>query len=63
MQPFTRTDRRYRWLSRYHASIPLYALAAKLGVLNVAPALIGAAFAPEDLRLLYTIGDTLSIRH
>ncbi|MCA9951734.1 MAG: GAF domain-containing sensor histidine kinase [Anaerolineales bacterium] len=45
---------------RYHASIPLYAHGKKLGVLNVAST-DWRGLAPEDLRLLYTIGDTLSI--
>lgn len=45
---------------RYHASIPLYAGDKKLGVMNVAsPAWRGLS--PEDLKLLYTIGDLLSI--
>jgi len=45
---------------RYHASIPLYAADAKLGVMNVAsPEWRGLS--PDDLRLLYTIGDLLSI--
>ncbi|MFI5273965.1 MAG: histidine kinase [Ktedonobacterales bacterium] len=45
---------------RYHASIPLYAHGKKLGVLNLASAdwrELGA----EDLRLLYTVGDMVSI--
>jgi two-component system NarL family sensor kinase len=45
---------------RYHASIPLYAHAKKLGVLNVASA-DWRELSPEDLRLLYTVGDLLSI--
>jgi two-component system NarL family sensor kinase len=45
---------------RYHASIPLYAQAKKLGVLNVASA-DWRELSPEDLRLLYTIGDMLGI--
>jgi two-component system NarL family sensor kinase len=45
---------------RYHASIPLYAHGKKLGVLNVASA-DWRGLSPEDLRLLYTVGDLLSI--
>jgi two-component system NarL family sensor kinase len=45
---------------RYHASIPLYAHEKQLGVLNVASA-DWRELAPEDLRLLYTVGDLLSI--
>jgi two-component system NarL family sensor kinase len=45
---------------RYHASIPLYAHGKKLGVLNVASS-DWRELSPEDLRLLYTIGDLLSI--
>jgi len=50
---------------RYHASIPLYAHGnqaeqARLGVLNVAST-DWRELSPEDLRLLYTIGDLLSI--
>ena len=45
---------------RYHASIPLYAGARKLGVMNVAsPG--WRSLSPEDLQLLYTVGDLLSI--
>jgi two-component system, NarL family, sensor kinase len=45
---------------RYHASIPLYAGEKKLGVMNVAsPAWRGLNF--EDLQLLNTVGDLLSI--
>ncbi|HZF56836.1 MAG TPA: GAF domain-containing sensor histidine kinase [Rubrobacter sp.] len=45
---------------RYHASIPLYAGDKKLGVMNVAsPEWRGLS--PEDLQLLYTIGDLLAI--
>src|SRR5215217_2221537 len=45
---------------RYHASIPLYAQDKKLGVMNVAsPG--WRSLSPEDLQLLYTIGDLLSI--
>jgi two-component system NarL family sensor kinase len=45
---------------RYHASIPLYAQEKKLGVLNVASA-DWRELSPEDLRILYTVGDLLSI--
>jgi two-component system NarL family sensor kinase len=45
---------------RYHASIPLYAHGRKLGVLNVASA-DWRELAPDDLRLLYTVGDLVSI--
>ena len=45
---------------RYHASIPLYAQDKKLGVMNVASA-DWRSLSPEDLQLLYTIGDLLSI--
>ena len=45
---------------RYHASIPLYDQEKKLGVMNVAsPG--WRSLSPEDLQLLYTIGDLLSI--
>ena len=45
---------------RYHASIPLYAGDKKLGVMNVAsPG--WRSLSPEDLQLLYSIGDLLSI--
>jgi two-component system NarL family sensor kinase len=44
----------------YHASIPLYAHGKKLGVLNVASR-DWRELSPEDLRLLYTVGDLLSI--
>lgn len=45
---------------RYHTSIPLYAAEEKLGVMNVAsPEWRGLS--GDDLRLLYTIGDLLSI--
>src|ERR687890_278463 len=45
---------------RYHASITLYAQEKKLGVMNVAsPG--WRSLSPEDLQLLYTIGDLLSI--
>src|SRR5215216_3987957 len=45
---------------RYHASIPLYAQDKKLGVMNVASP-DWRSLSPEDLQLLYTIGDLLSI--
>ncbi|HEX6386440.1 MAG TPA: GAF domain-containing sensor histidine kinase [Anaerolineae bacterium] len=45
---------------RYHASIPLYAHGRKLGVLNVAST-DWRRLSPEDLQLLYTIGDLLGI--
>jgi two-component system NarL family sensor kinase len=45
---------------RYHASIPLSAQGRRLGVLNVASA-SWHELADDDLRLLYTIGDMLSI--
>ncbi len=45
---------------RYHASIPLYAHGKKLGVLNVASR-DWRQLTPEELRLLYTIGDLLGI--
>ncbi len=45
---------------RYHASIPLYAHGRQLGVLNVASA-DWRSLSQDDLRLLYTIGDLLSI--
>ena len=45
---------------RYHASIPLYAHEKRLGVLNVAST-DWRELSPDDLRLLYTIGDLLSI--
>lgn len=44
----------------YHASIPLYAHGKKLGVLNVASA-DWRELSAEDLRLLYTVGDLISI--
>src|SRR5215216_80364 len=45
---------------RYHASIPLYAQEKKLGVMNVAsPG--WRSLSSEDLKLLYTIGDLMSI--
>jgi two-component system NarL family sensor kinase len=45
---------------RYHASIPLLARGKKLGVLNVAST-DWRELAPDDLRLLYTVGDLVSI--
>jgi two-component system NarL family sensor kinase len=45
---------------RFHASIPLYNQESKLGVLNVASA-DWSELSAEDLRLLYTVGDMLSI--
>ncbi len=45
---------------RYHASIPLYAHGKELGVLNVAST-DWRELTEDDLRLLYTIGDLLSI--
>jgi two-component system NarL family sensor kinase len=45
---------------RYHASIPLYDHGQQLGVLNVAST-DWRELSAEDLRLLYTVGDLLSI--
>jgi len=45
---------------RYHASIPLYVHEKKLGVLNVASA-DWRELSADDLRLLHTVGDLLSI--
>jgi two-component system NarL family sensor kinase len=45
---------------RYHASIPLYARGRRLGIMNVASP-DWRELSPEDLRLLYTVGDLLSI--
>ncbi len=45
---------------RYHSSVPLYAHGKRLGILNVASA-DWRELSPDDLRLLYTIGDLLSI--
>ncbi len=45
---------------RYHASIPLYAHGKKLGVLNVAST-DWRQLSSDDLQLLHTIGDMLSI--
>ena len=47
---------------RYHASIPLYAHQKRLGVLNVASAESRWwELSADDLRLLHTVGDLLSI--
>jgi two-component system NarL family sensor kinase len=45
---------------RYHASIPLYAGEKDLGVLNLASA-DWRELSPEDLQILHTVGDLLSI--
>lgn len=45
---------------RFHATIPLYAQEQKLGVLNVAST-NWHELSQDDLRLLYTVGDLLSI--
>ncbi|HEV2461145.1 MAG TPA: GAF domain-containing sensor histidine kinase [Ktedonobacterales bacterium] len=45
---------------RYHASIPLYAHGKKLGVMNVAST-DWRELSQDDLRLLYTVGDMVSI--
>ncbi len=45
---------------RYHASIPLYAHGKELGVLNLASQ-DWRELSDDDLRLLYTVGDLLSI--
>ncbi|MCA1552924.1 MAG: GAF domain-containing sensor histidine kinase [Chloroflexi bacterium] len=45
---------------RYHSSIPLYAHGKPLGVLNVAST-DWRELSADDLRLLYTVGDLLSI--
>jgi two-component system NarL family sensor kinase len=45
---------------RYHASIPLYAGDKELGVMNVASP-DWRSLSLEDLQLLYTVGDLLSI--
>ena len=62
------TCSRLKWLEgspetgglRYHASIPLYAQGKKLGILNVAST-DWRELSPNTLKLLYTIGDLLSI--
>ncbi len=45
---------------RYHASIPLYAHGKKLGILNVVSR-DWRKLSSDDLKLLYTVGDLLSI--
>lgn len=45
---------------RYHSSIPLYAHGKELGVMNVASS-NWRELSPEELRLLYTIGDLLGM--
>lgn len=45
---------------RYHSSIPLYAHGKQLGVMNVASG-NWRELSPEDLRLLYTVGDLLGM--
>ncbi|HEX2623432.1 MAG TPA: GAF domain-containing sensor histidine kinase [Phototrophicaceae bacterium] len=45
---------------RYHASIPLYAHGKQLGLLNVAST-DWRELSPDDLQLLYTVGDLLSM--
>ena len=45
---------------RYHSSIPLYAHGKRLGVMNVASG-NWRELSPEDLRLLYTVGDLLGM--
>lgn len=45
---------------RYHASVPLYDHGRRLGVLNVA-SVDWQELSPDDLRLLYTVGDLLGI--
>ena len=45
---------------RYHASVPLHAQDKQIGILNVASA-DWCELSEADLRLLYTIGDMLSI--
>ena len=45
---------------RYHSCIPLYAYGRKLGVMNVAST-DWRELSPEDLQLLYTVGDMISI--
>jgi two-component system, NarL family, sensor kinase len=60
------TCSRLKWLHdgtgglRYHASIPLYAHGKQLGVLNVASP-DWRELSADDLRLLYTVGDLVSI--
>jgi two-component system NarL family sensor kinase len=45
---------------RHHASVPLYAHGKRLGVMNVASE-NWRGLSPEDLRLLYTVGDLLGM--
>lgn len=45
---------------RHHASVPLYAHGKRLGVMNVASK-NWRQLSPEDLRLLYTVGDLLGM--
>ena len=45
---------------QYHASIPLYAHGKEMGVLNVATT-GWRELSPEELRILYTVGDLLGI--
>jgi two-component system NarL family sensor kinase len=45
---------------RYHATVPLYAHGKHLGVLNVAST-DWRQLSPDDLQLLYTIGDMLGV--
>ncbi|VAW42733.1 hypothetical protein MNBD_CHLOROFLEXI01-841 [hydrothermal vent metagenome] len=45
---------------RYHATVPLYVHGKHLGVLNVASS-DWRQLSPDDLQLLYTIGDMLGI--
>jgi two-component system NarL family sensor kinase len=60
------TCSRLKWLVdgtaglRYHASIPLYAHSKQLGVLNVASP-DWRQLSAADLRLLYTVGDLVSM--
>lgn len=61
------TCSRLKWLAgrgteglRFHASIPLYAHGRKLGVMNLASP-EWRRLSPDDLRLLHTIGDMLSV--
>jgi two-component system, NarL family, sensor kinase len=60
------TCSRLKWLEdgtgglRYHASIPLYAHGKQLGVLNVASP-DWRQLSAADLRLLYTVGDLVSM--
>ncbi len=57
---------RLKWLEdgtfglKYHASIPLYAHGKKMGVLNVAST-DWRELSAEDLKILHTVGDLLSI--